>query len=177
QQQPTLPIDNHRNCCSSHITTSDLENLPRSQDNGHPLRKDRACDCNRRRQHPLRRTCHSYRRGRSLRPLHINNNLRNRPNCRLPGLGATSSTAGSPSVEYIKGEVSDGSVSFEIRPLPLLCLCSGRGPVERQRSVRCVPGWHSHRDRATRRVREGYWKHQENLSCTLHARIFCNRRP
>ncbi len=49
--------------------------------------------------------------------------------------------------------------------------------AQHQHSLRRLPGRHSDRHRPTRHVRQGYWKHQENLPRTLHPSILCNSRP
>src|SRR6059036_3758029 len=83
QQQSILTVNNYWHRRRSHIDTGHLENLPRPQDNGQPLRQDRTCNRNRGRQHPLRRTRHSHwSRGR-IGTFHIVDNPHDRSNGRF----------------------------------------------------------------------------------------------
>src|SRR5437773_7892951 len=177
QQQRILTVNNHWHRRRCHIDTGHLENLPRPQDNGQPLRQDRTCNRNRGRQHPLRRTRHSHwSRGR-IGTFHIVDNPHDRSNGRFPNLGLTCSTPHPPLAQQIKGTILDGNVSFQIRPLPLLPVRRSSRTAQHQHSLRRLPGRHSNRHRPTRHVRQSYRKHQENLTRTLHPSILRNRRP
>src|SRR5213083_700638 len=177
QQQPILTVNNHRHRRGSHIDTGHLENLPRPQDNGQPLRQDRTCNRNRRRQHPLRRTRHSHRSGRRIDPIHTGDKPHHSSHGRFPSLGATRSTPHSPLAQQVESPVPNGNVPFQIRPLPLLPIRRSSRTAQHQHSLRRLPGRHSNRHRPTRHVRQGYRKHQENLPRTLHPSILRNSRP
>src|SRR5881396_1421526 len=177
QQQPILTVNNHWHRRRSHIDTGHLENLPRPPDNGQPLRQNRTCNRNRRRQHPLRRTRHSYRSGGRIDTFHIVDNPHHSSHGRFPSLGATRSTPHPPLAQQVESPVPNGNVPFQICPLPLLPVRRSSRTAQHQHSLRRLPRRHSNRHRPTRHVRKSYWKHQENLPCALHPSILRNSRP
>src|SRR5437773_2073040 len=174
QQQSILTVNNYWHRRGSHIDTGHLENLPRPQDNGQPLRQDRTCNRNRGRQHPLRRTRNSYWSSGRIGTFHIVDNPHDRSNGRFPNLGATRSTPHSPLARQVESPVPNGNVPFQIRPLSLLPVRRSSSTAQHQHSIRRLPSGHSDRHRPTRHVRQGYRKHQENLPRTLHASILRN---
>src|SRR5438034_1469402 len=177
QQQPILTVNHHRHRRGSHIDTRHLDNLPRPQDNGQPLRQDRTCNRNRGRQHPLRRTRNSYWGSGHIGTFHIVDNPHDRSNGRFPILGATCPTPHPPLAQQVESPVPNGNVPFQIRPLPLLPIRRSSSTPQHQHSLRRLPRRHSNRHRPTRHVRQSYRKHQENLPRTLHPSVLCNRRP